>query len=136
MVPPKNSVSLSQEPIIEERNREMRQIESDLNDLNYIFQELGALLPEQGERLALSERRIEVARNQTESGVEDLQAASQIKNKTRRLQKYVGLGTGAGAVAGAAGFIFLPPLAAAGLLAVGTGLGFGSGAALGYFTKT
>ena len=121
--------------VIIERNEEVKQIESDIRDLGVIFQTVQEMIQEQEEDLDIAERSVTVAAHETEKGVGNLQNALKIKKKTRHLKLFAGSGALGGAAIGTVGFLINPPIGIV-LAIAGIGLGLGTGAFLGYTTKS
>ncbi|CAH1169506.1 unnamed protein product [Phaedon cochleariae] len=69
---------------LEEQEQGIRQLESDINDVNQIFKELGALVHEQGETIDSIEANVESTSDFVGRGAHQLREASVYKNKVRR----------------------------------------------------
>merc|ERR1712062_454633 len=67
-----------------ERERAMRQLESDITDVNTIFKDLATMVHEQGEVIDSIESNIESTTVQVTSGTEQLRQAAVYQNKARR----------------------------------------------------
>ncbi len=144
MVPPDDSVNqqmqLTEQDSIdrriqEERDRELKPIESDVKDLAETFLILQEQMQEQRENLNLVEKSVESSRAHAEKANEYLEKTSETKNKTRHFKKCTALGGVIGLVGSAAGFVFFPPGAALTILVAGTALGLGAGAGAGLAKK-
>ncbi len=61
---------------MQEREQQIRQLESDILDINEIFKDLGTLVHEQGEMIDNIEDNVEQAYNQVEAGNEQLSQAA------------------------------------------------------------
>ena len=62
--------------LMQEREQQIRQLESDILDINEIFRDLGTLVHEQGEQIDSIENNVEQAYNQVEAGNEQLTQAA------------------------------------------------------------
>ncbi|CAH0547271.1 unnamed protein product [Brassicogethes aeneus] len=69
---------------LQEQEQSIRQLEIDINDVNQIFKELGALVHEQGEVIDSIEASVEHTENYVRQGATQLREASTYKNKIRR----------------------------------------------------
>merc|ERR1719192_2039359 len=69
---------------LEERERSMRQLESDITDVNTIFKDLATMVHEQGEVIDSIESNIESTTVQVTTGTEQLRQAAVYQNKARR----------------------------------------------------
>ncbi|KAG5889567.1 hypothetical protein JTB14_018552 [Gonioctena quinquepunctata] len=69
---------------LEEQEQSIRQLESDINDVNQIFKELGALVHEQGETIDSIEASVERTTDFVREGAQQLHQAGTYKNKVRR----------------------------------------------------
>ncbi|XP_074034458.1 syntaxin 7 [Leptinotarsa decemlineata] len=69
---------------LEEQEQSIRQLESDINDVNQIFKELGALVHEQGETIDSIEASVERTSDFVSQGAQQLREAGTYKNKVRR----------------------------------------------------
>lgn len=58
--------------------------QSDINDVNQIFKELGALVHEQGELVDSIEANVERTESYVSQGVQQLREAGSYKNKIRK----------------------------------------------------
>lgn len=70
--------------LLEEREQHIRQLESDILDINEIFRDLGTLVHEQGAVVDTIESNIERASGNVESGTEQLQQAATYQRKARK----------------------------------------------------
>ncbi|XP_064601531.1 syntaxin-7-like [Liolophura sinensis] len=70
--------------LIREREDRIRQLESDILDVNEIFRDLGAMVHEQGEVIDCIEGNVEKASGNVESGAEQLTQASKYQKKARK----------------------------------------------------
>ncbi|ELU18858.1 hypothetical protein CAPTEDRAFT_210332 [Capitella teleta] len=70
--------------MLHEREETVRQLESDITDVNQIFKDLGLLVHDQGEVIDCIERSVEVASVQVEQGTEELRQAKEYKAKCRK----------------------------------------------------
>ncbi|XP_046573733.1 syntaxin-12-like [Haliotis rubra] len=70
--------------LIREREERIRQLESDILDVNEIFRDLGAMIQEQGETLDTIEANVEKAYGNVETGNEQLVKASQYQKSSRK----------------------------------------------------
>ncbi|XP_062060392.1 syntaxin-16 isoform X1 [Lepus europaeus] len=71
--------------MVEEREREIRQIVQSISDLNEIFRDLGAMLVEQGTVLDRIDYNIEQSCIKTEDGLKQLHKAEQYQKKNRKM---------------------------------------------------
>jgi len=62
----------------------MRQLESDIVDVNTIFKDLATMVHDQGEIVDSIEQNIESTTVQVTSGTEQLRAAADYQNKARK----------------------------------------------------
>lgn len=69
----------------------LRFFQSDINDVNQIFKELGALVHEQGETIDSIEASVERTTSFVSEGAQQLHQASTYKNKVRRKKLYLAL---------------------------------------------
>jgi len=69
---------------LEERERSMRQLESDIVDVNTIFKELATMVHEQGDIVDSIEQNIDSTAVQVEQGTEQLRQAGDYQKKARR----------------------------------------------------
>jgi syntaxin 7 len=65
--------------------------QSDINDVNQIFKELGALVHEQGEVIDSIESNVERTNDFVSQGGQQLREASTYKNKLRRKKLILGI---------------------------------------------
>ena len=72
------------EQIIRERNREIREIETAVVEVGQIFQDLAAMVNEQGIMVDNIEANISSAVEQTGEGVKDLEGAEEYQIKSRK----------------------------------------------------
>lgn len=79
---------------LQEQEQSIRQLESDISDVNQIFKELGTLVHEQGELVDSIEANVESTGNYVSQGAQQLREASTYKNKIRR-KKLILCGIGA-----------------------------------------
>ncbi|CAI8047927.1 Syntaxin-7 [Geodia barretti] len=70
---------------LEEREREMRQLETDILDINDIFRDLGTMVHDQGELTDNIETQVETAAVRVESGNKQLEKAVRHKKCSRKL---------------------------------------------------
>ncbi|OCT60262.1 syntaxin 16 S homeolog isoform X1 [Xenopus laevis] len=71
--------------MVEERERELRQIVQSISDLNEIFRELAGMVVEQGTVLDRIDYNVEQACVKTEDGLKHLQKAEQYQKKNRKM---------------------------------------------------
>ncbi|XP_062853651.1 syntaxin-16 [Trichomycterus rosablanca] len=71
--------------MVEEREREIRQIVQSISDLNEIFQDLAGMVVEQGTVLDRIDFNVEQACVKTEDGLKQLQKAEQYQKKNRKM---------------------------------------------------
>lgn len=69
---------------LEERANAIRQLESDIMDVNQIFKDLGQLVHEQGETVDSIEAHVELASTQISEGANQLRMAAQSQTKLRK----------------------------------------------------
>merc|ERR1711864_59063 len=69
---------------LQERERSMRQLESDIVDVNTIFKDLATWVHEQGDIVDSIESNIESTTVQVTAGTEQLRQAHDYQNKARR----------------------------------------------------
>lgn len=74
---------------LEERERDIRQLEGDIMDVNQIFKELGTMIHSQGEVVNSIETSVEYASVNVESGTQELREAANYKNKLRKKKVYL-----------------------------------------------
>ncbi|XP_011422089.3 syntaxin-7 isoform X2 [Magallana gigas] len=70
--------------MLHEREAAIKQLESDITDVNQIFKDLGMLVHEQGEMLDSIETTVESSQGHVESGQKQLLLASSYQSKARR----------------------------------------------------
>lgn len=70
--------------LLREREERIRQLESDVLDVNEIFKDLGAMISEQGEMLNDIEANVERAYTNVDSGTEQLVKAADYQKKSRK----------------------------------------------------
>lgn len=71
--------------VVEEREREIRQIVQSISDLNEIFRDLAGMVVEQGTVLDRIDFNVEQACVKTEDGLKQLQKAEQYQKKNRKM---------------------------------------------------
>ncbi|NP_001095893.1 syntaxin-16 isoform b [Mus musculus] len=71
--------------MVEEREREIRQIVQSISDLNEIFRDLGAMIVEQGTVLDRIDYNVEQSCVKTEDGLKQLHKAEQYQKKNRKM---------------------------------------------------
>ncbi|KAM7090540.1 syntaxin-16 isoform X2 [Mycteria americana] len=71
--------------MVEEREREIRQIVQSISDLNEIFRDLGAMIVEQGTVLDRIDYNVEQSCMKTEEGLKQLHKAEQYQKKNRKM---------------------------------------------------
>lgn len=71
--------------MVEEREREIRQIVQSISDLNEIFRDLGAMIVEQGTVLDRIDYNVEQSCVKTEDGLKQLHKAEQYQRKNRKM---------------------------------------------------
>lgn len=69
---------------LQERERAVRQLESDILDVNTIFKDLATLVHEQGETIDSIENNVESTHIRVQEGNEQLRQAETYKNKARK----------------------------------------------------
>ncbi|KAF2902600.1 hypothetical protein ILUMI_03578 [Ignelater luminosus] len=69
---------------LQEQEQAIRQLESDINDVNQVFKELGALVHDQGEIVDSIEASVERTENYVSEGAQQLRQANTYKNKIRK----------------------------------------------------
>lgn len=74
---------------LEERERDIRQLENDIMDVNMIFKDLGTLIHAQGEIVDTIESSVEQTAYNVESGHQQLREAANSKNKLRKKKIYL-----------------------------------------------
>ena len=83
----KTQLLLQEEQNIEdlrERERAIRQLESDIVDVNTIFKDLATLVHEQGEMVDSIEQNVESSHIRVQEGTEQLRQAERYKTKSRK----------------------------------------------------
>jgi len=70
--------------LIQERERDIKQLESDIMGVNQIFKDLGMIVHEQGEVIDSIEANVETTAVQVQTGRDHLKKASEYQNKARR----------------------------------------------------
>lgn len=78
-------VLVEQSTLVEEREREIRQIVQSIADLNEIFRDLGAMIVEQGTVLDRIDYNVEQSCVKTEDGLKQLHKAEQCQKKNRKM---------------------------------------------------
>ncbi|XP_063815463.1 syntaxin-16 isoform X1 [Pseudophryne corroboree] len=71
--------------MVEEREREIRQIVQSISDLNEVFRDLGSMVVEQGTVLDRIDYNVEQSCIKTEDGLKHLQKAEQYQKKNRKM---------------------------------------------------
>ncbi|XP_076969071.1 syntaxin-16 isoform X4 [Tamandua tetradactyla] len=71
--------------MVEERERELRQIVQSISDLNEIFRDLGAMIVEQGTVLDRIDYNVEQSCVKTEDGLKQLHKAEQYQKKNQKM---------------------------------------------------
>ncbi|XP_041060726.1 syntaxin-16 isoform X1 [Carcharodon carcharias] len=71
--------------MVEEREKEIRQIVQSISDLNEIFRELATMIVEQGTILDRIDYNVEQSCIKTEEGLQQLQKAEQYQKKNRKM---------------------------------------------------
>jgi len=69
---------------LQERERSIRQLESDILDVNTIFKDLATLVHDQGEMIDSIEANVESTHVRVQEGTEHLRQAETYKNKARK----------------------------------------------------
>merc|ERR1719402_11912 len=69
---------------LQQREQSMRQLESDIVDVNTIFKDLATMVHEQGDIVDSIESNIEQTAVQVETGTEQLRQAQNYQNKARK----------------------------------------------------
>ncbi|XP_062612993.1 syntaxin-12-like isoform X1 [Saccostrea cucullata] len=70
--------------MLREREDAIKQLESDITDVNQIFKDLGMLVHEQGEMLDSIEANVETTATHVEEGRKQLSQAQTYQSKARR----------------------------------------------------
>ncbi|KAL4649088.1 syntaxin-7 [Arapaima gigas] len=70
--------------LIQERENAIRQLESDITDINDIFKDLGMMVHEQGDMIDSIEANVESADVHVQSGTQQLARAADYQRKSRR----------------------------------------------------
>jgi len=76
---------------LQERERAVRQLESDILDVNSIFKDLATLVHDQGEVIDTIEAHVEDAQIRVQDGNEELRQAENYKNKARKKKFIIAL---------------------------------------------
>ncbi|KAJ0184072.1 hypothetical protein K1T71_000495 [Dendrolimus kikuchii] len=76
---------------LEEKERDIRELESNITAVNEIFKELGTMIHSQGEVIDSIESSVDLASSNVESGTRNLVEASNYKNKLRKRKIYLAL---------------------------------------------
>eukprot|EP01102_Stenamoeba_stenopodia_P016892 TRINITY_DN5966_c0_g1_i1.p1 TRINITY_DN5966_c0_g1~~TRINITY_DN5966_c0_g1_i1.p1 ORF type:complete len:379 (+),score=90.61 TRINITY_DN5966_c0_g1_i1:169-1305(+) len=116
--------------LIDERNREMRQIAADAQGLQETFAEVAMRMEEQREGLQQAEVQIQAGQKMTADAVYELVKAKKVQGKKNAFIGAAG-GASAGAIAGGCAGIALGPVGAVALAGVGAVVGAAVGAAAG-----
>jgi len=74
---------------VRQREQQVRQLESDILDVNQIFKELAHMVHEQGEVIDSIEANVESAQIQVEEGVRQVSQAATYQNAARRKKLYM-----------------------------------------------
>jgi t-SNARE complex subunit (syntaxin) len=98
------AVSEVEEKIIEETNREVKQIESDMIDISSIMLDLSSMIDVQGEYIDINVKNIEHANQEVTESVNLLEQSVEYSNKRKGMIKNVALIVG-GISLGALGFL-------------------------------
>lgn len=112
--------------IIEERNKECKEIERDVTTLNEIMFDLSHMLGEQGQSIEMCVTHVEDTKENIEEAVIHLEKSVEYDNQNKKIIKSVVLVAG-GLSLGALGFIAGPLIGIATLLTgavTGTGIAF------------
>ena len=75
----------NQAVVLEERHQAMRQLQTDMVDLNQIVRDMATMVVEQGDTINVIEDNVEHAAHHVEKGTQHLQRASGYKKCSRRL---------------------------------------------------
>lgn len=112
------------EKLIEERAKEIDEIEVQVLEINEIMQDLCTIIKEQGDHLEVVEQQVEKTVVNTEQAVEELQLANEYSKSMRnKMFKIVGYTTLGFCLGGGIGSIHGLTTAA-----LGSGIGTGAGA--------
>jgi len=76
---------------LQERERAVRQLESDILDVNTIFKDLATLVHDQGEVIDSIEANVESTHVRVQEGTEQLRQAENYKNKARKKKFILGI---------------------------------------------
>jgi t-SNARE complex subunit (syntaxin) len=76
---------------LQERERAVRQLESDILDVNTIFKDLATLVHDQGEVIDSIEANVESTQVRVQEGTEQLRQAETYKNKARKKKFILGI---------------------------------------------
>jgi len=76
---------------LQERQRAINQLESDILDVNTIFKDLATLVHDQGEMIDSIEANVESTHVRVQEGAEQLRQAETYKNKARKKKLILGL---------------------------------------------
>lgn len=107
--------------IIQDRNAEIRQIETDVICLNEIFRDLAMLVSDQGEQIDVAAKNTEEAVVATEEGVQNLEKAEAHSIAARRRGWLLkGALAFSGITVGGIGLAIISPIA--GILTAGAGI--------------
>lgn len=109
--------------IIEERNREIIELETDLIDMSEIFFDLGNMIHIQGENMDIMNNLIETTNRDVSISLKNLADAEDIINIKYQTIRNISIVIG-GITLGACGFI-VGPLIGLGTLISGAGIGTG-----------
>ena len=112
--------------ILEERNLEIKNLESDIQDIAEIMSDLSLLIFEQGDSLETCVKNIENTEIHVNESIKSLENVEIYVNNRRKILRSFGIIVG-GATAGAIGFVAGPLVGAATLLSggvLGSGIAF------------
>jgi uncharacterized Zn ribbon protein len=70
---------------LEERHHAMRQLQSDMTDLNQIVRDMASMVVEQGDTIDVIETNVDSAANSVEKGTKSLARAAKYKSVSRKL---------------------------------------------------
>jgi hypothetical protein len=116
-----------EELIIEERNRDMKNIERDLEDLLTTHRMILPMITEQGEKIEKADENVIHVNEKIVVGVQSLKNAEVQANKFRRTGVFATIGGTSGLGIGAIGFAFGPHVGIlTTLLALGVGAATGA----------